>query len=93
MTTIELIILIIPSIALGVATGVMVTLTVMRHLLHTKDARIKILNEQLEKMITKSTDQVQAAMVVYSEHQKAMDTYWETEKELIQEDKRTGPTC
>lgn len=49
MSTSELIILVIASVALGIATGIMVTVVTMRHLLHTKDARIKILSEQLEK--------------------------------------------
>lgn len=48
MTTTELIILVIASIALGITTGVMVAVVTMRHLLHTKDARIKILSEDIE---------------------------------------------
>lgn len=49
MTPTELIITVIASILAGTCIGVLITLVAMRHLLHTKDARIKILNEQLEK--------------------------------------------
>lgn len=63
----------VPSIALGIATGIMVTLTTMRHLLHLKDARIKILNEKIEAL-----DKWSDTLFNEEDMQKAyMEGYWQ----------------
>lgn len=65
--------LVIASIALGITTGVMVAVVTMRHLLHTKDARIKILNEKIEAL-----DKWSDTLFNEEDMQKAyMEGYWQ----------------